>query len=81
MSLKCEPTDSDHESPEDYAKYSNVEIDPYNDAMQNYHGKIIAAHEQLKEVMIRLNPRDYLDWDGFDFHKSFDDPARSGSSS
>ena len=47
--------------------------------MKLYLGKKIEEHERLKEVYKRLSPRDYLDWDGLDFFRKFDDPNSSSS--
>lgn len=68
-------------STEDFVIETSREIDPYNEALQFYQGATIEKHERLKEVLMRLNPRDYLDWDvsDFDINKRFDDPDSSSS--
>lgn len=80
MSTNNERQSSDYKSLEDFVvEGKTIEIDPYNEALNNNLGDLILQHEQLKEVLKRLNPRDYLDWDGSDFQKSFDDPESSSS--
>lgn len=42
-------------------------------------GDSITEHERLRETLIKLNPRDCVDWDGSDFKKHFNDPDSSSS--
>lgn len=74
-------SDSSDRSPEDFIANSLNPIDPYKEAVEFYHGDKIREHEMLKEVLMRLNPRDYVDWEGLDFFRKFYDPERSSHQS
>jgi len=55
-------------------------LDPYQLALQRNMGDFIKQHEQLKDVLIRLNPSDYIDWDEPSYLRDFDDSDSSSYS-
>lgn len=74
---KSEQSNSDLKSPEDFAIEDNSwKHDPYNDALHFYLGDLIEEHEKLKDVLMRLNPRDYVDWDSVE-QKIFESSSSS----
>lgn len=66
---KSDQSESSIKSPEDFMieRVDYTRHDPYNEAMLTYLGDQIEEHERLKEILIKLNPRDYVDWDDVDF--------------
>lgn len=71
--------ESDVNSPEDFVIESvGWKPDLYTETLKKYLGDHIEQHERLKDILVRLNPSDYIDWDEVEY-KSLEPSSSSES--